>query len=186
MKKVTIFFLALLWSAAGFSQEPDKTMEIVIKNYLEGLESKNTKARLEALAKVNEFKSQYPDFKMKEFDNFMSGKIMAASTKSWLANLTSPNAGIRHSTLQVLVRMKSDFPYLDMSDFNAILKKMWEQDPVAHLQVDAKIAAIYLNNSELAQAIKIVEGDSPGDTFTQIHLAMDEAFEKTNPNAVKR
>ncbi|NLP12154.1 hypothetical protein GX408_17270 [bacterium] len=185
MRRWTIFFLALLWSAVGFSQEPDKTMEIVIKNYLEVLESKNTKARLEALAKVNEFKSQYPNFKMREFDNFMSGKIMAASTKNWLANLSSPNAGIRHSTLHVLVRMKSDFPYLDMSGFNAILKKMCEQDPVAHLQVDAKIAAIYLNNSELAQAIKIVEGNSPGDTFTHIHLAMDKAFEKLNPKPVK-
>ncbi len=185
MRKWTSFFLALLWSAAGFSQEPDKTMEIVIKNYLEVLESTNTKARLEALAKANEFKSQYPDFKMREFDQFLSGKIMAASTKSWLANLSSPNAGVRHSTLQVLVRMKSDFPYLDMSVFNTILKRMCEQDPVAHLQVDAKIAAVYLNNTELAQAIKIVEGNSPGDTFTQIHLAMDDAFEKTNPKTVK-
>ncbi|HPI72278.1 MAG TPA: hypothetical protein PK843_08575 [bacterium] len=185
MRKWTVFFWAFLWAAAGFSQEPDKTMEIVIKNYLEVLESKNTKARLEALAKVNEFKSQYPNFKMREFDTFMSGKIMAASTKNWLANLSSPNAGVRHSTLHVLVRMKSDFPYLDMSGFNTILKRMCEQDPVAHLQVDAKIAAIYLNSSKLAEAIKIVEDHSPGDTFTQIHLAMDEAFKKENPKPVE-
>ncbi len=181
MKKLFVFALfALFLTASAYATQPDKALELAINNYLEVLKSTNTAARLEALTKLNEFKNQYPNYKMKEFDNFMSGKIMEKSTQNLLSNLASPNAGVRHSTLHVLVRLKSDYPNLDMSVFYNAVTKMSNSDPIPHLQVDAKIALLYLKEKELATKIKVAEGDAPGDTFTQIHLAMDKAFGSQN------
>ena len=183
MKKSLILLLvALMMATVGFSQQPNPVTEKAIAAYLLALKDSNTGVRLEALKKLNELKTQYPNLKMKEFDNFLTSKIMEKSTQSCIASLTAENSGVRHSALHILVRLKSDYPQLDMSVFNNALTKMSNMDPYKHLQVDAKIAYVYLNDSEFSSKIKINEDGAPGDTFTQIHTEMDKTFTKENPD----
>jgi hypothetical protein len=180
-KSMILLFGALAMATVGFSQQPTPATEQAIAVYLKTLQDSNSGVRLEALKKLNDLKTQYPNLKMKEFDKFMTSKIMEKSTQSIINNLASENSGVRHSTLHILVRLKSDYPNLDLSVFNSALSKMSNQDPAKHLQVDAKIASIFLNDTELASNIKIDEAGAPGDSFNQIHLEMEKAFSTENP-----
>ncbi len=182
MKSIITFTLILaVMVAAGYSQNPSAETRNAINTYLSALNDKDIQVRLVALKRLSELKTLYPNYQMKEFDNFLTSQIMQTATKGWIASLTSDVPGVRHSTLHILVRLKYDFPNLDMSVFNNTLKKMCEKDPQPHLQVDAKIAAAYINSSELAAAIEIQEDMAPGDVFTIIHSEMDRVFENTNP-----
>ncbi|HPG41843.1 MAG TPA: hypothetical protein PLP19_21500 [bacterium] len=184
MKSIIIITLVMVLNiTAGFSQNPSTETRNAINKYLTALNDKDVAVRLQALKLLNDLKTLYPDYQMKEFDTFLSSQIMQTATKGWIAALASDVPGVRHSTLHVLVRLKSDFPKLDMSVFNNALKKMSDKDKQLHLQVDAKIAFIYLNSSELAATIKIQEDMAPGDVFTIIHSEMDVLFQNNNPIA---
>jgi hypothetical protein len=181
MKSIIIIALVLVFTvAAVYSQSPSTETRNAINSYLSALNNKDIQVRLVALKLLSDLKTLYPDYQMKEFDNYLTSQIMETATKGWIASLSSESAGVRHSTLHILVRLKSDFPQLDMSIFNKTLTKMINTDPQIHLQVDAKIAQIFINNSELAAAIKIEEDMAPGDVFTIIHSQMDKVFTSEN------
>ena len=182
MKNIIIFTLIIVLSAAtGFTKEPGKDTEKAINNYLQALKNPNSTVHLDALNKLNDLKALYPNYKMKEFDKFLTSSIMKKSTNAWLESLSSENASIRHSALHVIVQFKSDFPQLDMNVFKKALSKISNKDPQMHLQVDAKIALVYLDNPELASTIKLDPQSGPGDVFTLIHTEMDKAFASENP-----
>jgi hypothetical protein len=179
MKKLAaLMFVALILVNAAWSQAPSQQTEKAIDEYLKALKDSNQNVRMNALKQLNDLKTLYPKHQMKEFETFLSSSIMQKSTNSWIANLGAENAGVRHATLYALVRLKSDFPQLDMSVFNAALNKAVNKDPVAHIQVDAKIASIYLSDAKLASAVKVDENAAPGDVFAHIHVEMDKMFHK--------
>ena len=181
MRTISSFSLiVLVLTFAAFAEKPTEATEAAINNYLTALSDPSYAVQLDALKKLNDLKTLYPDFSMKEFDHFLGSSIMKKSTQSWINYLTSENAGLRHSTLHVLALCKSDFPQLDMSVFNRAIDKMIEKDPILHLQADAKIASIYISSPEFATAIKLNKGLTPGDVFTYIHTQMDVMFEEEN------
>ena len=182
MKNFTIvMFVFLITAISGFTQEPSDLTEKTIETYLQALKDPDRTVRHNALTKLNDLKTLYPDYEMKEFDKFLTSKIMKKTTDRWIALLKSETAGVRHSTLHVLVWLKSDFPQLDMRVFNKALEKMVDKDTQKHLQIDAKIALVYLNSPELASAIKVDEENNEGDVFTLIHTEMDKMFDIENP-----
>ncbi len=179
MKKLLIFAVFLTFTGICFSENLPDEIEKEISKYLKALSSSNREAQLEALSKLNTYKTSYPQKKMKEFDNFINSKAMKETTDLWIKNLSHESAWIRHSTLHILVLLKSDCPQLDMSKFNKPLDKMITNDPLYHLQVDAKLAEIYLNDSLLSSSIKLNEDMlMEGDVFTFLHLEMDKMFDK--------
>jgi hypothetical protein len=179
MKKIaSVLFVALILVNAVWAQAPSQQTEKAIEEYLKALKDSNQNVRMNALKQLNDLKTLYPNYQMKEFESFLSSSIMQKSTNSWITNLSAENPGVRHATLYALVRLKSDFPYLEMSVFNSALNKVISKDPVAHIQVDAKIANIYINDPKLASTIKVDENADPGDVFAHIHIEMDKMFEK--------
>ncbi len=179
MKKLfaVLFVMSIIVNAA-WSQAPSPQTEKAIDEYLQALKDSNQSVRMNALKQLNDLKTTYPNYQMKEFESFLSSNIMRKSTDSWNRNLGAENPGVRHATLYALVRLKSDFPQLDMSVFNSALNKVVNKDAVAHIQVDAKIAAIYLNDAKLASAVKVDENADPGDVFAHIHIEMDKMFDQ--------
>ena len=172
--------IVLVMTFAAFAEKPTEATEAAINNYLKALSDPSYAVQFDALTKLDDLKTLYPDFSMNEFDQFLGSSIMKRSTQSWINYLSSENAGLRHSTLHVLALCKSDFPQLDMSMFNRAIDKMIEKDPNLHLQTDAKIASIYINSTEFATAIKLKKELTPGDVFTYIHTQMDVMFEDAN------
>lgn len=179
MKKLlaVLFVMSIIVNAA-WSQAPSRQTEKAIDEYLLALKDSNQSVRMNALKQLNDLKAAYPDYQMKEFESFLTSAIMRKSTDSWIRNLGADNAGVRHATLYALVRLKSDFPQLDMNVFNSALNKVVNKDAVAHIQVDAKIATIYLNDAKLASAVKVDENADPGDVFAYIHIEMDKMFDQ--------
>jgi len=181
MKK-SIFAIAMLLviSAVSFAN-PSLEDKKAIDGYLAALSDPDIDIQLNALKKLNDLKTQYPNYNMREFDNFLTSEIMEKSTASWMQSLSSEMESVRHSTLSVIVRLKSDFPNLDTSVFNSAVRKIMNNDPELHLQIDAKIAYLYLNNSELASKVTFSSQPDPGDVFTQIHQSMHSEFVEENP-----
>ncbi len=171
---------------AAFASDPDEATQSAIDNYLAALKNPSNDIQLDALKKLNDLKTLYPDYSMKEFDGYLISSVMKNSTQAWKNALFSELPTVRHSTLHVLVQFKSDFPNVDMSTFNIDLKRVINKDPDVHIQVDAKICHAFINSDELATMIKFDIGkeSGPGDIFTQIHTQMDIIFHEKNPEAL--
>jgi len=164
------------------ANKPDEATVKKIKQELKALSDPSNSARLESLKELNDLKAMYPDYPMKEFDSYLSSPVMRNATQSWLRDFSSDKPSVRHSVLHVLVSFKADFPQLNMSMYNDALTKMINKDPVEHIQVDAKIAYLYINSVKLASTIKLDKQDGLGDVFTYIHTQMDLMFNQENPS----
>ena len=174
---INIWLVVIMTAVAAFANEPDQATKKVLKGYLVDLKNSDEAIRYEALKEVNNLKALYPNYKMKEFNKFFTSKTMANATKGWIESLSSDVSGLRHSTIHVLARIKSEFPQLDMSVFKSALEKVSKTDSEEHLQIDAKIVLIFLDNPEIASSISIgVEDVSSGEVCTKIHTEMDKTY----------
>ncbi len=96
--------------------------------------------------------------------------------KNYAYSLKSENAGVRHSAIFQLVRMKSENAQLNANEINRNLLKVAKSDDFALIRFHARLAYTYLNDTKLANQVKVENFENPMGFFIELHRMVQDSY----------
>ncbi len=103
------------------------------------------------------------------FGQVNDAKSLDSILKNYLTALKSDNAGLRNSALYQLVQLKAKFPKADLGACQRHIAQMSSKDKNPRVRINAGLALLFLNDTQLPTKVKINSEEEPTKFFARLH-----------------